>query len=101
MAVFHVNDVGSIIRRTIKDGGVTVNLSTATTKQFRFRRPDGSILVKPAAFTTDGTNGAIEYVTISGDLSLPGVWQGQCYFVLVSGTWATDLFSFEVGANLV
>ena len=72
----HVDDVGTIFRVTVYDttssGGTSVaDISGATTKQFTFKRPDGTTFTKTAVFTTDGTDGNIQYVTESGVLDGP------------------------------
>ena len=51
----HVGDVGTIFRVTVYDttssGGTSIaDISGATTKQFTFKRPDGSTFTKTAVF---------------------------------------------------
>jgi hypothetical protein len=59
----HVGDVGTVFRLTLSDGSTIVDASGATTKEILFRKPSGAVVTKSAAFTTDGTDGKIEYVT--------------------------------------
>tara|TARA_Y100000296_G_C5157726_1_gene250087 strand:+ start:1040 stop:1366 length:327 start_codon:yes stop_codon:yes gene_type:complete len=101
----HVNDIGTIFRVTVYDmtstGGTTVaDISTATTKQFTFKRPDGTTFNKTAVFTTDGTDGDIQYLSVDGDLNVSGTWHLQAYVVTSAGNWKTDVGHFRVYENL-
>ena len=101
----HVNDIGTIFRVTVYDmtstGGTTVaDISTATTKQFTFKRPDGTTFTKTAVFTTDGTDGDIQYLSVDGDLNVSGTWHLQAYVVTPAGNWKTDVGHFRVYENL-
>ena len=79
----HVNDIGTVFRVTVYDttstGGTTVaDISLATTKQFTFKRPDGTTFDRTAVFTpvseggagSPGTDGNIQYLSVDGDLML-------------------------------
>ena len=94
------NDFGTVFQFTIKDSDVVVNLSSATTKQIIFTKPDGTKLTKTASFLTDGTDGIIYYTTISGDLDTCGVWQSQASLVFASSAYKTDIIKFQVHRNL-
>jgi hypothetical protein len=96
----HLGDVGTIIRATVTDGGVVVPLAAATTKQMKFKKPDGTVLVKAGAFTTDGADGNLQYTTIQGDLDQVGKWQGEVYVEFPTGKWHSDTFDFHVRAHL-
>lgn len=101
----HVGDVGTIFRVTVYDttsSGETsiADISGATTKQFTFKRPDGSTFTKTAVFTTDGTDGNIQYITESGVLDGPGRWCLQAYVKTSTGTWNTSVGNFKVFENL-
>ena len=83
-----VGDIGTVFRTTIKDqDGTAVDVSSASTLQIIFKKPDGTILTKTAVFTTDGVNGNIEYPTISGDLDTAGSWTWQARVVIGSTEW--------------
>lgn len=95
------NNVGSIFRKTIVDqDGNVVDISSATTKNFIFNKPGGSQLVKATSFTTDGTDGKIQYASASGDLDEIGMWSYQAYIVFVSGSFYSNVDSFKVNRNL-
>ena len=101
----HVGDIGTIVRATISDTGSdgtksVLNVSGALTKELIFRKPDGSKLTKTAIYTTNGTDGKIQYVTQSGDLDTAGSWNLQAYIVTPSGTWYSSIGSFKVYENL-
>ena len=101
----HVNDIGTIFRVTVYDmtstGGTTVaDINTATTKQFTFKRPDGTTFDRTAVFTTDGTDGQIQYLSVDGDLNVPGTWHLQAYVVTPAGSWKTEFGLFRVYENL-
>ena len=101
----HVNDIGTIFRVTVYDttstGGTTVaNISTASTKQFTFKRPDGTTFDRAAVFTSDGSDGNIQYLSVDGDLNVAGTWHLQAYVVTSAGNWRTDVGHFKVSENL-
>ena len=89
----HVNDIGTVFRVTIYD-------TTATTKNFIFQRPDGTSFTKVATFTTDGSDGKIEYATVDGDLGKAGTWSIQAYVATSGGTWNSSVANFRVFENL-
>ena len=96
----HKNDIGTLFLVTIYDGAAVVDISGATTKQILFRKPTATILTKTASFTTDGTDGQIDYTTISGDLDTTGTWEIQAKVITSAGTWFSDKGSFEVYPNV-
>lgn len=98
----HVGDVGVTLRATLVDpNDVVINLSTTTSKTIVLRKPNGSLLTKTAGFTTDGTDGQIEYVTIAGDLDGSGEWRIQGHVAFVTGDFHSDVEIFTVLGNLV
>jgi hypothetical protein len=96
----HVGAVGLIFRRTIKIDGTVEDISAATTKQFIFRKPDGSLLSVDAVWTTDGTDAKAEYVTVAGDIDQPGEWRLQARLVMPNFDEKSDVDIFTVKANL-
>jgi hypothetical protein len=97
----HVGVVGLIFRATIEDqAGTAVNVATATTKQLKFEKPDGTDAAKTAAFYTDGTDGIIQYTTEAGDIDLAGDWKVQAYVVTSTRTLPTSIHSFTVKGNI-
>lgn len=96
----HVGDIGTRFIVTVKDGDDIIDISSATTKNLIFRKPDGTLLTKAASFYTDGTDGILTYSTVSGDLEDDGFWKLQGYLVITGGTWYTDIHDFNVHRNL-
>jgi len=96
-----VGDIGVIIERTIKDqDGNIVDVSAASTKEIIFVKPNNAKLTKAAAFSTNGTDGKIKYVTVSGDLDGVGDWKIQGRVILAAGEWRTDIAVRHVYENL-
>ena len=97
----HVGDIGTIFRHTVYDqDGDIVDISTADPIKIIFNKPDGSALVKTAELTGDGTDGQMEYTTITADLSVAGEWQNQGKVTISGSVWYTDIQRFLVFANL-
>lgn len=95
-----VNDIGTVFRATIKEDDEVVPVDSATTQQFIFQPPDGVSFTRPTVFTTDGTDGQIEYATVDGDLSVGGEWKIQAYLVLSAWEGRSDIVEFKVYDNL-
>lgn len=100
----HVGDVGTIFNLTIKDrqkNGTKTTLDVSgTTTQIVLKIPGGSKLVKSASFVTDGTDGQIQYTTVSGDITVPGNWKIQAIVTSGTNVWNSEIKSFKVNRNL-
>lgn len=96
MSTVHVGDVGTIFEITVLENNVALDISAATDQKILFRKPDGTVLTKTAAFTTDGTDGKIEYQSQAGDIDVKGTWEIQGRLVLPQGTFYTRATSFRV-----
>jgi hypothetical protein len=93
----HKADIGTIFRLTIVDtSAVAIDVSTATVKYIYFRKPDGTLVKQTAAFYTDGSDGIIQYTSVSGDIDKIGDWQVQGYVETSDGKFYTQLAEFEV-----
>jgi hypothetical protein len=95
----HVNDIGTVFTITLLDGTSTVGISTATTKNIIFGKPDGTSVIQTGTFTTDGTDGKLYYTSVSGDLDQCGFWKIQVH-IIDSGAWRSDIGNFEVHKNI-
>jgi BppU N-terminal domain len=96
-----IGDKNTVIECTVKDQtGAVVGLVTTTSKQFIFRKPDGTAVVKNAEFTTDGSDGKIRYLTLATDLDIAGDWQLQVYVAWTTQEWRSDIQNFIVHPNL-
>lgn len=101
----HLNDIGTIVRVRIVVDDVPVDLSawTITTKQVQFRKPDGTVVAHDAEFTTDGSDGKIQYTTVDGDFDIAGRWFVQGYIVATvpaAGAWHTEKLQIDVFDNV-
>lgn len=96
----HVNDVGTKFLVTVTDGSSAVDISSATTKQLIIKKPSGTKLTKATAFTTDGTDGKMQYSITSDDLDEAGSYKLQGKVVISDGTFYTDIHTFKVHRNL-
>lgn len=93
-------DYGGIIRITIKERGAVKDISTATTKQFRFIRPDGVELpAVTAVFTNSGTDGKLQFTVTSGMLSKAGPWQVQVLLTYAAAYLQSKIGTFQVEKN--
>lgn len=77
MSKVYVGSIGTLIALDCGE-----DVSTATVRTIKARRPDGTT-VDWTSFA-DGTDG-IAYTTVSGDLSMVGLWTFQAYVELPSG----------------
>lgn len=96
----HVNDVGTRFLATIKDDGVVVDISTASSITMIFKKPDDEIVNKTGTPFSDGTDGKVYYDTLAGDLDEAGLYKLQAKVVLTNGTYYTDIYTFHVHCNL-
>lgn len=91
-----VGDIGTVVEVTVTEDGTAIDISGATTKTMRFRRGDGTILDVTASFSTDGTDGKIQYAMLSGNLNSAGVWEVQGKAAAASWTYYTGIGQFMV-----
>jgi len=102
MSTPHVDDFGTTFQITLTDSdGVAVDISSATTKQILFEKPDGTPLTKTAGFATDGTDGIIQWVATAGVLGLFGLWKIQGRVSAVSFQYSSEKGDFRLGTNLL
>lgn len=99
----HLNDIGTIFELTILDqDDAVVNVSSAVgagTKVIRFEKPDGSVVSQEAVFSTNGTDGKIRYVSLSGDIDQVGTWSMQGFVNITAGEFSTECPEFPVRPN--
>lgn len=85
--IVHVGDKLLIFRVRVKDDGAVRDISSATTKEIKLRDESGNWTTFTATFTTNGTDGFIEYATTTTSIvDTEGDWQIQAYCVLSDGT---------------
>ena len=97
----HVGDIGTKFEATVKDDGVVVDISAASTKQIIFKKPDGTVVPRNASLSGTGTDGKMYWTTTQAtDLDQAGLWQRQGVVALSGGSWHSDVQSFTVYENL-
>jgi|TARA_B100000085_G_scaffold255274_2_gene254986 hypothetical protein len=96
----HAGDVGTKLIVTVKDDGSVVDISSASSLSIFIKKPDGTILTRSGTLETDGTDGKMHYIVVSGDLDVAGVYKIQGKVVLSSGTFSTTTATFKVQCNL-
>lgn len=79
---------------------VPVDISSATTKNIVIRRPDHTLLAKPATFSTDGTDGKLFVLTESNDINIEGTYKVQGHIVMTGWNGRSTIGEFEVDENL-
>ncbi len=103
-SAIHAQDIGTIFRLTVTDDEVpevAIDVSAATTLEFLFQKPSGDVVTQTPVFTTDGTDGQLQYTTVSGDLDETGQWKLQCRYAFAGGAdRRTDVVTFVVKENL-
>lgn len=106
MPSIHRYAIGTAIRFTIFDDTTILDVSSASTKDLKLIKPDGTQLTKTLVFSTksgdtgDGKDGRVEYIIISGDVDQNGTYQWQLHLII--GTWDehSDDGTFTVLSNL-
>lgn len=98
----HLNDVGTVFRQLVTDCGTPVDLSTATSLQICFQKPDQSTFTQLATLT-DAASPAYMQTTIltSAVLDQTGCWSWQGVVMFSSSQiWRTNVQEFEVFSNI-
>jgi hypothetical protein len=97
----HVDDIGTVFRATVVDeDSAIVDISASITKTMIFGKPDGSTFNRAGTFTTDGTDGKMQYATVDGDLDTHGNWTLQVFVSFGSTSWYSNITKFKVYKNL-
>jgi len=103
--IFRQNALNVKIEITVFDAespSSIVDVSSASTKDFIVRKPDGTRVVWAASFVTNGTDGKLKYITNSAnDFDQKGRYKIQVDLV-IPGTYdgPTDIAAFYVEENL-
>jgi hypothetical protein len=93
--------IGVTFKFTVVEDGAALPLQSATIKRFIFRKPVSDVdLTVNASFYTDGSDGILKYVTVSGDLNEVGLWTAQAYLEVGVFKGNTDTTTFIVESNL-
>ena len=96
-------DYGQTLTITVKDTDTSAaaDLSGYTTaQQVFFRDSDGNISsAKTAAFSSDGSDGVIEYTIADGDIDKSGVWEVCARVTSGSAVLTSEWLSFTVAES--
>ena len=96
-----IGDTGTNIILTIKNQDDTViDVSTATTHEIKMRRAAGTKVTKTSSFTTDGTDGKIQFTSLATDFSVRGVYKFQAHIVDGGADYHTTIYEQEVFETL-
>ena len=68
------NDIGTDLEIDVEESDVALDVSSATALAIVLKSPAGVESTKTASNVTDGVNGKIHYLTVSGDINEVGVW---------------------------
>jgi hypothetical protein len=93
-------DVPLKMRVWRKNGDLEVLLGSATGMQIILMPPSGSSRTKTAVLATDGSDGIMQYTTVSGDINQTGRWAIQGKFSLGGGPKRTAVRYFDVKGNI-
>lgn len=93
MASVRLNDIGTIIILTLREGGAIVDISSATSKFIQIRKPSGDIANRTGNFLTNGTDGKLYCVVLDGDLDELGVYRAAMHLTL--GNWTGNSTSLR------
>jgi|TARA_R100000008_G_scaffold76973_1_gene57146 hypothetical protein len=96
----HVNDIGTQLIGTVKDSGAIVDISSASSITMIIKKPDQTTSTKTASFNSDGSDGKMKYVTVSGDLDQAGNYKIQGKVVIGSATYYSSISTFKVYCNI-
>jgi hypothetical protein len=96
----HVGDVGTQLIMTVKDDGVVVDISSASSLSVIIKKPDGVNYTKIGTLLNDGTDGKMYYTSVNGDFNAAGNYKIQGIVTLPGGTFYTSISTFKVFCNL-
>jgi len=93
----HKGDTGTVIIVTVTKNDVALDISDADVMKILLGNPDNvTETIHIAGFTTDGSDGKIEFTTLAGTLNAAGLWRIQGYIETPDGEWTTDEGEFVV-----
>jgi hypothetical protein len=78
------------------------DISSFTTHDLIFQKPDRTVVVKTAEFFTDGSDGLLVYTTINGDLVPGGLFEVQSHLANADGSIdeTTEVAIFHCNRNI-
>lgn len=95
----HKTDVGTILRITVKEDSVALDISSATTT-LMICKPDNTVTNVTPSFYTNGTDGVIVYTLTAAILSLAGKYTLQVHVDFGSTEFYSEVYEFQVYDNI-
>lgn len=92
----HVDDFGWLCKLCVVQDSVAQDISSYTTLQFIFRKPDGTEVKKDAIFESDGTDGCLVYTVEDGLIDAPNSWRVRAYLAKTGAELTSDPVYFRV-----
>jgi len=96
----HVGDIGTQLIMTVKDDGVVVDISLASSLNVIIKKPSGQSYTKTGTLLNDGTDGKMYYTSINGDFDAAGLYKIQGKVTINNAIYYTSISSFRVSCNL-
>lgn len=97
----HQFDAGTTFEvQILQQDSSIYSLVGATTLEFHFQKPDGTIMTRTGSFVTNGSDGLVQYYTTASDLDQIGSWRYQVYIVNGPVEKYSDVGKFRVFPNL-
>jgi hypothetical protein len=99
----YVGDEGTVFKVKITDcdTGAIIDLTPVSVKQIVFKKPTGVVVTQTAVFTTDGSDGYIEYTSAAGDLDMSGTWSIQGHVESAGFKNSSSVSTFSVSDVIV
>ena len=92
----HVDDFGQVVKLRIVQDKTAVDISSYTTRVFVLRDPDGTAATETATFSSDGTDGYLQYTIADGDIDAAGPWSASARISQVDVELTSAPVSFHV-----
>jgi hypothetical protein len=86
----------------VDEDGTAINISTATTKELRFKKGNDVVVTKTGAWTGSGTDGSVYYDPDSTFFALgtAGDWEVEGHAYSATNDWRTAKGVFSVEAHI-
>ncbi|MCP4566823.1 MAG: hypothetical protein GY841_04490 [FCB group bacterium] len=98
----HVSDIGTVILATIYDAGAVVDISSVLAKkEFIFLKPDDTTTSQNTVFTTDGSDGKMQYTAVDGFWDSAGKWKVQARLSDATTEFHSTIAEFVVYGNII
>jgi hypothetical protein len=91
----HVGDT-PVIRFTVKDAGVIVDLTSATVLRVNILKSDETTVMTRILSVEDAINGIVYYGFSDGEVDMAGFWKAQPYIEMAGWKGYADKVEFYV-----